>query len=136
MAAKKPTLLERIEKPRADCAVYGCGALTVTREKTPTGWANFCEYHYVEYHHQQSARRVKEKLGLETVEEMKAYCRNVLMNPGSVFKRRKSPTEYWRKVLEEAPQGSIAERSAREFLDKRGGTVAREPGEDDEELAA
>ena len=74
MAGKKLSLVADIPAPRADCAVSGCGALTIVREKTKTGWANFCEHHYIAYHRRQSVERCRQ-LGLETVEQMKAFCR-------------------------------------------------------------
>ena len=109
---EKQQVAEQERKPRADCAVYGCGALTATREKTETGWANFCLHHYVEYHHRKSEKRVRDELGLHTVDEMKAYIRKLLKNPrpGSALAAMKK-------------QGVFA-------------GVEREPGQDDEEKAA
>lgn len=49
-----------------------------------------------------------------------------------------SPRQHWEKVLETAPNGSIGKRYAAEALMKlgAGSAKAREPGQDDEELAA
>lgn len=118
----------------SDCAhAPSCTKNATIREKTITGWAAFCEDHYVAYHHAISARRVREELGLQTVEEMKEFCRS---NIGNIFKK-KPAAEYWQKVLAQAPKGSIAEQAAREFLEKRGlleKPKEREPGQDDEEI--
>lgn len=62
-----------------DCAhAPACTKNATIREKTATGWAAFCEDHYIEYHHRASEKRVREELGLKTVEEMKEYCRRKL----------------------------------------------------------
>lgn len=111
MAAKKPVEISQ-PKPRPDCSVYGCGALTVAREKTETGWATFCLHHYIEYHHRKSEKRVREELGLQTVEEMKAYIRKLLRNP--------------------KPGSALAALKDRGVFDG----IEREPGQDDEEKAA
>lgn len=101
----KKSPLSEIPQIRADCAVSGCGALTMVREKTSTGWANFCEHHYIEYHHRIAEDRVRNELGLLTVEEMKAHCRKKVK---TIFKSVRSGNHV----------------------------VEREPGQDDEELAA
>ena len=89
-----------------DCAhAPHCTRNATIRELTPTGWAAFCEEHYVAYCHARSAKRVREEPKLETVEEMKAYCRAKV---GSIFKSVRS--------------GDAVQ--------------SREPGQDDEELAA
>ena len=96
-----------------DCAhAPACTKNATIREKTPTGWAAFCEDHYVAYHHAISAKRVREELGLHTVEEMKAYIRHLLRNP--------------------KPGSALA------ALKNRGvfSGMEREPGQDDEEKAA
>lgn len=96
-----------------DCAhAPACTKNATIREKTPTGWAAFCEDHYVAYHHALSAKRVREELGLHTVEEMKTYIRHLLRNP--------------------KPGSALA------VLKNRGvfSGLEREPGQDDEEIAA
>lgn len=47
-------------------------------------------------------------------------------------KPKRTPTEYWKMVLAEAPLGSLAESAAREALAKLGAEPDRVPGEDDE----
>jgi hypothetical protein len=52
-----------------------------------------------------------------------------------IFKRPKgTPREHWQRLLEDAPAGSLARRTAEEVLKKR--QPIREPGQDDEERAA
>ena len=51
----------------------------------------------------------------------------------SAFSRpKRTPIQYWRWVLSEAPRGSIAEAAAREALAKLDSVPDRIPGEDDE----
>ena len=73
--------------------------------------------------------RADEAVARENIAKIKAL----------LAKPKKTPIQYWEMVLREAPRGSLAERSAKECLQilrARKGEVAREPGEDDEELAA
>lgn len=51
-------------KPHIACAHESCGTSAVIREMTPTGWANFCLYHYEQFH-QSNALVTYRKLGLE-----------------------------------------------------------------------
>src|SRR4051812_36930147 len=51
-------------RPIIACAHLECGTSAMIREKTVTGWANFCLHHYEQYHHTQALVTYR-KLGLE-----------------------------------------------------------------------
>lgn len=73
-----------------DCAhAPACTKNATIRELTPTGWASFCEDHYIEFHHRRSEKRVRDELGLQSVEEMKAFCRQKVK---TVFRSVRSGT--------------------------------------------
>lgn len=64
------------ERPRVPCAHETCSLPARCRVQTITGWANFCEPHYVRYHDDLARKRFTE-LGLdrklnETAAEHKA----------------------------------------------------------------
>lgn len=47
-----------------ECAHATCGLSAIVKVQTPTGWAKFCEPHYVAYHKALADAKFKE-LGLE-----------------------------------------------------------------------
>ena len=96
MAGKKPDF--SVPRLIVDCAHEGCKTPAILREKRPTGWANLCEFHYIE-DHRERAKKWCESQGLYTTQQKIEYC------------RRMAGT-----VLKPMPD--------------------REPGQDDEELAA
>lgn len=51
-------------KPHIQCAHDSCGTSAVLKRKTPTGWANFCDYHNMQYQQTQALATYR-KLGLE-----------------------------------------------------------------------
>ena len=65
-----------LPKLRVDCAHEGCTVGALIREQTPTGWANFCEYHWVQYH-TEKARLGCEERGLKTKEDKIEFCRSM-----------------------------------------------------------
>ena len=86
MARNSPVApIAREEAPRAPCSWEGCTSRAHLRAEIEPGKGmhNLCEFHYVEAHRKAAARRVREELGLETVEQMKEFCRRRL---GTVFR--------------------------------------------------
>jgi len=73
--------LPRLTQP---CAHEGCKTPAILREQIPTGWANFCEYHYIRYHRERAELWCNDH-GLYTLEQRKEFCRKVLRV--GVFKR-------------------------------------------------
>lgn len=61
----------------AECAYQGCVTSAVIREQTPTGWANLCEFHWLQAHTRRAEENCRAK-GLFTTEQKKAYCRKML----------------------------------------------------------
>lgn len=94
-----------------------------------------------------SIREREEKAAIERAENVRepraddAVARHFIAKIKALLaKPRKTPIEYWEMVLREAPKGSLAESSAKECLQilrgRKGQIDHREPGQDDEELAA
>ncbi len=74
----------KAERPAVHCAHDACDVPAICRIQTATGWANFCEPHYVRYHDEQARKRNAEK-GLdqqpdetrdEWIARMRAYVRS------------------------------------------------------------
>lgn len=75
MAGKKPIDFE-LPKLRASCAHEGCQTPALVREKTETGWANLCEYHYVKAHTKRAEKWCADH-GLHTRQQKIEYCRRI-----------------------------------------------------------
>jgi hypothetical protein len=88
-----------LSAPKANCAYVGCLIPALLRKRVETGWANFCEYHYIQDHTQRAAKWCEDN-GLHTTQQKIEFCRRMA---GTLF--RPIPKD-------------------------------REPGQDDEELAA
>ena len=82
------------------CAHDGCKQSAILRRRLNGAVVNLCRHHH-EFHVSQEARAYAEKLGLMTVEQMRAYCKAMIPLIG-----RRTPE------------------------------IEREPGQDDEEIAA
>jgi hypothetical protein len=76
MAAKRDTPIA-LPKPIVDCAYHGCNTPAILREKTETGWANLCEFHWVKAATERSEKRCRD-MGLVTKQDKITYCRSVL----------------------------------------------------------
>ena len=85
MARNSAIPVARVEAPRAPCSWPGCTSRAHLRAEIEPGKGihNLCEFHYVEASHKASARRVRDEIGLSSVEEMKEFCRRRL---SSVFR--------------------------------------------------
>lgn len=73
---KKRTTAETAMAPvaRAPCSHETCVRSAIIKQRTDTGWANFCEYHYIQ-HHQNLAQAWCAEHGLDTVDKKKAFVR-------------------------------------------------------------
>jgi hypothetical protein len=69
-------------------------------------------------------------VGGRQAQEFIASIRKILNRP------KWTPRQHWQRLLESSAPGSIGHRYAVDALKKIGARAAREPGEDDEELAA
>ena len=58
---------------RIECAYMSCQQRSKVKVMTPTGWANFCAYHY-DIHFLNQAEQICERLNLKTVDEKRAWA--------------------------------------------------------------
>lgn len=88
MARKTETAKAVADEPRPFrfCAHMGCGTEALIAQKTPTGWANLCYPHYLDYHTAE-ARKSNEANGIYTTEQCRANC---LRLAGVLVKRLKT----------------------------------------------
>ena len=76
MAAKKELKFD-LPKPLVDCAHEGCRTPAILRERLPTGWANLCEFHWLQNATKRADENCKAR-GLHTLAQRKAFCRQIL----------------------------------------------------------
>ena len=51
---------DEVERSKAaSCAHEGCQHSAQVRQKTPTGWANLCDAHYLVFHRERAAASIK-----------------------------------------------------------------------------
>lgn len=95
MAFKRGTTLPEIEKPHIDCAhAPHCTHSAMVREKTTTGYANFCLQHYHEHlERERNARWVA--AGMPTREQSIAKMRGMFIKTvaGGRFQGERVPGE-------------------------------------------
>lgn len=67
------------ERPVVHCAHETCDVPARCRVKTPTGWADFCEPHYLRFHDDQARARCKERGLLKRPDESSTEYRKRMM---------------------------------------------------------
>lgn len=75
------------EPLRVECAHMACQFRAKVKVKTPTGLANFCRHHYDDYFLTQAQETCK-NLGLETLEQKRAYALKALKRINFAFPDR------------------------------------------------
>ena len=82
---------EPVHTVKVPCVSYGCLKDAIARVRLNTGWANFCRTCYDDRYLAGAKSRLK-WLGLQSVDEMKAYC----------MEKSREPNEKgngWAKVI-------------------------------------
>lgn len=138
MAFKRDKLVEVKETPRAACAFEGCKDSALCRVRVPTGWANFCMFHY-DLHFVKVAREFTRSLGLKSMQEVRAYAMRNARGAADRGSRQWASDilarhERGENLSSGHPITPLHLRLAGEAA--RGRWIERTPGEDDEAVAA
>lgn len=89
-AAKEPEK-PKSERPIVHCAHETCDVPARCRVQTPTGWANFCEPHYLRFHDDQARARCAEKGLLKRPDESSVQYRQRMM---AYIRERAKPKSF------------------------------------------
>ena len=129
MALKKGSTIYE-PRPVVVCAHMGCTVPALVRVKTETGWANFCEDHYVQH---WSAVR-----WLRSPERSGAYAKRIRQKPHpseslAVKEVREAYAKRRKRSLREAHQQQVSEACSQSIREAELTQSVREPGQDEEE---
>jgi hypothetical protein len=134
MALKKQAEQFTDPAPVVRCAHDVCSQPAKVRYRVNGALVNLCLRHYAS-HTGDEAKEFCRQQGLETTDQRRAFC---VAGFKALSKGvRKTPIAHWQGVLQTTGLPESTYETARKCLEKIGYRhVEREPGQDDEEMAA